>query len=73
MNINNISVQLEISFWQLAILFLDRSQVLRTLLPWLYRVSSHFNWSAHSITKVSWALAGLMTGLVIGLVSTAVL
>jgi hypothetical protein len=69
LNIKQLTMQLELSFWSLAIRLLSESRLLRSALPYIYGLFSRSKFQPGLRIIVACSLSGFLVGLILGVLS----
>jgi hypothetical protein len=73
MSLKQISIRIEISFWQLVIILLSESRPVQNLITWIYKdflpAWQHFVLTFDISRAFFWSAIGLALGVLVGILS----
>ena len=69
MSVRPLFNHLELRFWNLVISLMQNSNPVRTLLPWIYRLTTDHNSKKVVLTLLVCALSGGVLGFLLGVLS----
>lgn len=76
MSLKQISIRLEVSFWQLVIQLLSESRIVQALIAWIYHnglpATIRLTHNLEGERAIRWAIGGLAIGLLAGLLSVLI-